>query len=89
MPSSTKPRADGIIKAMVLIRFPDDAAKRRALGWLPGRFSFKSWSGGQMLIPEAALAALALEGIPFISEGPATYDQILASLRDPAATSVQ
>ena len=66
---------------MVLIRFTDEAAKRRALGWLAGRFSFKSWSGGQMLVPEAALAPLAMEGIPFISEGPATYDQILASLQ--------
>jgi hypothetical protein len=74
---------------MVIIRFKDDATKRRALGWLAGRFSFKSWSGGQMLVPEAALSALAVEGIPFISEGPATYEQILASLRDPAAASVQ
>jgi hypothetical protein len=55
--------------AMVLIRFPDDAAKRRALGWLPGRFSFKSWADGKMLVPEAALAALASVGIPFIFEG--------------------
>jgi hypothetical protein len=74
---------------MVIIRFTDDAAKRRALGWLTGRFSFKSWSGGQMLVPEAALAQLALEGISFVSEGPATYEQILASLRNPAAATVQ
>lgn len=78
-----------MIQAMVLIRFPNDAAKRGALGWLAGRFSFKSWKGGKMLVPETALAELALEGIPFISEGPATYEQILASLRDAAATSVQ
>jgi hypothetical protein len=78
-----------IIWSMVLIRFQNDAAERRALGWLAGRFSFKSWVGGQMLVPEAALAQLALEGIPFISEGPATYEQILASLRSPAAASVQ
>ncbi|HVX84863.1 MAG TPA: hypothetical protein VH253_08615 [Phycisphaerae bacterium] len=51
---------------MVIIRFTDDTEKRRALGWLPGRFSFKSWSGGQMLVPEGALAQLALEGIRFI-----------------------
>ena len=70
---------------MVIIRFTDAAAERRALGWLAGRFSFKSWTGGQMLVPEAALGALAMEGIPFISEGPATYAQILASLRNPAA----
>lgn len=70
---------------MVIIRFSDDAAKRRAIGWLAGRFSFTSWAGGQVLVPEAALARLAMEGIPFISEGPATYEQILASLRNSAA----
>jgi hypothetical protein len=61
---------------MVIIRFTDDAAKRRALGWLAGRFAFKSWTGGQMLVPAAALGQLALEGILFISEGPATYEQM-------------
>lgn len=80
---------DATIAVMILIRFQDDASKRRALGWLAGRFSFKSWSGQQMLVPEAALAPLAMEGIPFASEGPASYEQILASVRDPAAASVQ
>jgi hypothetical protein len=51
---------------MVLIRFPNTEAKRRALGYLPGRFSFKSWASGEMLVPEAALPYLAVEGIPFI-----------------------
>jgi hypothetical protein len=74
---------------MVIIRFPDEATKRRALGWLAGRFSFKSWAGDQMLVPEAALAELAVEGIRFMSEGPASYEQILASLRNPVAASVQ
>jgi hypothetical protein len=74
---------------MVIIRSNDEAPKRRALGWLTGRFSFKSWVGGRMLVPEAALPELALEGIPFISEGPATYEQILTSLRNPAPASVQ
>ena len=73
---------------MVIIRFTDDSAKRRALGWLAGRFSFKSWAGGQMLVPETALAQLAMEGIPFVSEGPATYEQILASLRNTSAATV-
>jgi len=74
---------------MVIIRFTDIATERRALGWLAGRFSFKSWKNGQMLVPEAALAQLAMEGIPFTSEGPATYEQILASLRNPLAATVQ
>jgi len=57
---------------MILIRFPDAASERRALGYLPGRFSFKSWATGEMLVPESALPFLALEGIRFTVEGPAT-----------------
>jgi hypothetical protein len=60
---------------MMIIRFPDDRAKRRALGWLPGRFSFKSWATGEMMVPLDALPALALEGIQFNVGGPATYEQ--------------
>ena len=78
----------GRIIAMVIILFPDEAAKRRALGWLAGRYSFKSWAGGQMLVPEAALEQLAMEGVRFSVEGPATYEQILTSLRNPAAAEV-
>ena len=42
--------------------------------WLtsPGRFSFKSWVSGEMVVPESALAELAVEGIAFSVEGPAT-----------------
>jgi len=48
-----------------MIRFRDEQAKRRALGWLAGRFSFKSWNTGEMLLPEEALADLHSEGIAF------------------------
>jgi hypothetical protein len=61
---------------MIIIRFPDDASKRRALGFLAGRFSFRSWSTGEMMVPPAALAALALESIPYQNEGLATYEQL-------------
>lgn len=74
---------------MIRIRFPDLESKRRALGYLAGRFSFKSWASGEMLVPESALPFLAVEGIPFTVEGPATYGQIIPSLRDPAASPVQ
>jgi hypothetical protein len=74
---------------MIIIRFPDDAAKRRALGFLAGRFSFKSWATGEMMVPPGALAALALEGIPFQAEGPATYDQLATPLRNPPASALQ
>jgi hypothetical protein len=74
---------------MIRIRFPDLEAKRRALGYLAGRFAFKSWATGDMLVPQAALAPLAVEGIPFIVEGPATYEQIAAPVRDTPAPAVQ
>ena len=73
---------------MVLIRFQDDAAKRRALAYLAGRFSFKTWATGQMLVPEAALPFLAVEGITFTVEGPAKYEQHLPAVRNPPAAAV-
>lgn len=56
---------------MILIRFPNTDAKRQALGYLAGRFSFKSWASGEMAVPEAALAYLASENIPFDVTGQA------------------
>lgn len=57
---------------MIRIRFPDIDAKRRALGSLAGRFPFKSWASGEMLVPKAALSSLAVESVSFLVEGPAT-----------------
>jgi hypothetical protein len=74
---------------MVRIHFPDAAAKRRALGYLAGRFSFKSWASGEMLVPESALPFLAVEGIAFNVEGPATYEQRVPAVRNPPAVAVQ
>jgi len=74
---------------MIIIRFADADAKRRALGFLAGRFSFKSWATGEMMVPPGALSALALEGIPFQAEGPATYEQLATPLRNPPASAVQ
>src|SRR5262245_44025561 len=73
---------------MIQIRFADDASKRRALGFLAGRFSFKSWASGEMIVPEAALAALALEGIRFSVEGRATYEQLIPAVRSPVASAI-
>ena len=64
--------------SMIRIRFRDDASKRRAVGYLLGRFAFKSWPTAVMLVPECALSSLALECISFIVEGPATYEQLTA-----------
>lgn len=60
---------------MILVRFPDADSERRALAFLAGRFSFKTWATGETLVPESALAFLATEGIPFVVEGPAKYEQ--------------
>lgn len=74
--------------AMVLIRFPNPDEKLKALGYLPGRFAFKSWVTGEMLVPEAALPFLAVEGISYTVEGPASYERHVPALRNPPAAAV-
>ena len=74
---------------MIRIRFPDTTSERRALGYLAGRFAFRSWADGETLVPEPALAALAVQGISFTVEGPATYEQSIPAVRGPAAPAVQ
>ena len=71
---------------MIRIRFPDTITERRALGFLAGRFSFKSWANGETLVPSAALASLALEGVPFLV---ATPDPRCAMLPLGAATALK
>ena len=44
---------------------------------------------GDTVVPEAALAAMAREGIPFTVHGPATYEQSVPSVRNPPAATVQ
>ncbi len=61
---------------MIRIRFDDPQAERRALGYLAGRFAFKTWANGDTVVPEAALAHMAVEGISFVVVGRATYQQI-------------
>ena len=70
---------------MIIIRFSTPEMKRRALGYLTGRFSFKSWATGEMMVPEASLPFLAAEGIQYFVEGPATYERLVPAFRDPAA----
>jgi len=62
---------------MVIVRFPNAEMRRRALAYLLGRFSGKSWSSGEAMVPEHALSYMAAEGIVFTAEGPATYERIL------------
>jgi hypothetical protein len=73
---------------MIMIKFEDADAKRRALGFLAGRYTFKSWTTGEMAVPEGALAPLASEGIAFSVEGPASYERLISAVRDPAAAQI-
>ena len=74
---------------MIRISFPDTESERKAFGYLAGRFSFKSWEGGETLVPEAALPHLAVAGIRFSVEGPPTYEQSIPAVRGTSAASVQ
>lgn len=74
---------------MILIRFPNIETKRAALGRLAGRYPFKSWATGEMLVPEDALPFLAVEGIVFTSEGPANYEQNGSAFRGSSAATIQ
>jgi hypothetical protein len=74
---------------MIIIRFADPASERRALGFLAGRYSFKSWATGETMVPEQALGSLAAEGISFYVEGPAKYEQLAEAVRNPPAAAVQ
>ncbi len=73
---------------MIIVRFPDQASERRALGYLAGRFSFTTRATGETLVPEAALPFLAAEGIAFHVQGLATYELRVPPLRKPAAATV-
>jgi hypothetical protein len=65
---------------MVIIRFDDAETEKRALDRLVGRYSFKSWANGDLMLPEPALGYLAGEGIAFRAKGPATYEHFLPTL---------
>ncbi len=71
---------------MVTITFPDRETQKRALGFLLGRFSGRVLRSGEHIVPEAALAALARQNIPFTVKGMTTYEEELAALRGDAAS---
>src|SRR5438105_759044 len=75
--------------SMVTITFSDRATEKRALAFLLGRFSGRVLRSGEHIVPEAALEALADQDIPFSVIGRTTYEQQMAAIRGPAATSVQ
>ena len=69
---------------MVIVRFDNADQERRAFGWLAGRFSFKSWDNGDLMIHETVLPYLAREGISFKVQGQATYEHFRPAIRDSA-----
>lgn len=73
----------------IRIRFSDSDTEIRALGFLAGRFSFTSWETGETLVPETALAALAVKGISFTTLGPPNYAQSIPALRAAASNQLQ
>ena len=81
-------RSRGYNADMIIITFPDLESKRRALGYLSGKFPFKSWANGEMMVPEEAEAHLTREAIEHIVEGPATYEHLTPAVRDPSAPTV-
>jgi hypothetical protein len=74
---------------MVVITFPDEATQLKGLGFLLRRFSGMALSSGEHFVPEAALAALAHENIPFSVHGPVTYEKRVAALRAAATSKAQ
>lgn len=62
--------------------------RKRALGFLLGRFSGRVLKTGEHLVPEAALEALADQNISFTVKGKATYEQQITAVRDIAPASI-
>jgi hypothetical protein len=56
--------------------------------FLVGRFSGRVLRSGEVIVPEAALEALATENFTFAVLGKATYDQ-MAAVRGDVASPVQ
>jgi hypothetical protein len=59
---------------MVIIHFEDAETEKKALGFLVGRFSFKTWDNGDLMLLGPALGELAAQGFTFRTKGPATYE---------------
>jgi hypothetical protein len=74
---------------MIHITFPDPTTESKALGFLAGRFSFKSFENGTTLVPEAALGHLAARGLQFTVQGTAVYEQVVPTLRNSTPSEVQ
>ena len=65
---------------MIVIRFANAKTKTRAISFLVGRFPGKTWSTGELAVPDSALADLAIAGFQFNVLG-ATGDQGISNDR--------
>jgi hypothetical protein len=70
---------------MVIVQFENEQNERQALGWLAGRFSFKTWDNGELMIHEEVLPYLAREGFLFKVKGTAKYEHFRPEVRTSAA----
>ncbi len=73
---------------MITITFPNREAEKRAVGYLLGRFSGRILKTGEHIVPEAALEALAMQGIQFTVLGKTTYEQHFEAIRDTPPVAV-
>jgi len=63
---------------MVVIKFAKRENLAEALGLLATRFCGRVFRSGEVIVPEEALAALALENFSFTVIGRASYDEVAA-----------
>ena len=73
---------------MITITFSDRETEKRAVGYLLGRFSGRILKTGEHIVPEAALAALARQGINFTVLGETKYEQHFMTIRDTPPVAV-
>ena len=67
---------------MITIKFTDADTELDALGFLLSRFPGRALKTVEVLVPDSALQALAIEGYQFTVIGKSTYEQQIASLRN-------
>jgi hypothetical protein len=58
---------------MGIITFAEPELQKKAIGFLLGRFSGHALQSGEVIVPEAALAALAPQDLVFTVHGKASY----------------
>ena len=73
---------------MITIKFADADTELEALGFLLGRFPGRALKTGEVLVPDAALQALAVEGYQFTVIGKSTYEQQIAAIRDTSPATI-